>query len=102
MFTNIRSVSISASFQRIFFAVHRQIVAPLKLIDFRMFQVEINTKKHVDVENPLSVDEIEPRLFLGNVTAATNLIFLKSKNISHILTIDSFPIPNFVKSSLNG
>lgn len=53
-----------------------------------------------DVEdNPFSVDEIEPRLFLGNCTAARNIQFLKSKRISHILTIDSFPIPNYVCSS---
>ncbi|KAG5680202.1 hypothetical protein PVAND_009727 [Polypedilum vanderplanki] len=66
-----------------------------------MFHVEINTKKQEDIENPISVDEIEPRLYLGNVTAATNLNFLKSKKISHILTIDSFPIPNYVSSNLN-
>jgi dual specificity phosphatase 12 len=66
-----------------------------------MFQVEINTKKREEAENPLSVDEIEPRLFLGNVTAATNLKFLKSNNITHILTVDSCQIPSFIGSSLN-
>jgi dual specificity phosphatase 12 len=50
-------------------------------------------------DNPFSADEIEPRLFLGNCTAARNIQFLKSKEISHILTIDSFPIPNYVCSS---
>lgn len=50
-------------------------------------------------DNPFSVDEIEPRLFLGNCTAARNIEFLKSKKISHILTVDSFPIPNYVCSS---
>lgn len=50
-------------------------------------------------DNPFSVDEIEPRLYLGNCTAARNINFLKSKKISHILTIDSFPIPNYVCSS---
>lgn len=50
-------------------------------------------------DNPFSVDEIEPRLFLGNCTAARNIDFLKSRKISHILTIDSFPIPNYVCSS---
>lgn len=49
-------------------------------------------------DNPFSVDEIEPRLFLGNATAARNMQFLKSKQISHILTIDSFPIPSYVCS----
>lgn len=50
-------------------------------------------------DNPFSVDEIESRLFLGNATAARNLNFIKSKNISHILTADSFPIPEYVCSS---
>ncbi|CRK99432.1 CLUMA_CG012683, isoform A [Clunio marinus] len=50
-------------------------------------------------DNPFSVDEIEPRLFLGNCTAARNIQFLKSKQISHILTIDSVPIPAYVCSS---
>lgn len=67
-----------------------------------MFQAEINSKKQEEVENPFSVDEIEERLFLGNCTAATNLSFIKAKNITHILTIDSFPIPNFVRSNTNG
>lgn len=49
-------------------------------------------------DNPFSVDEIERRLFLGNCTAARNMKFLKSKQISHILTIDSFPIPAYVCS----
>jgi len=56
-------------------------------------------KKQEEIENPLSVDEIEPRLYLGNVTAATNLIFLKTHSITHIITIDSCPLPSFVTSS---
>jgi dual specificity phosphatase 12 len=67
-----------------------------------MFQAEINAKKENDDDNPFSVDEIEPRLWLGNVTAASNLNFLKSKNISHILTIESFPLPTYVSSQSNG
>lgn len=67
-----------------------------------MFQAEINTKKQEEDENPFSVDEIESRLFLGNVTAASNFNFLKSKNISHILTIESFPLPSYVSSNNNG
>jgi dual specificity phosphatase 12 len=66
-----------------------------------MLRAEINMKKSEDIENPLSVDEIEPRLYLGNVTAATNVVFLKNHNITHILTIDSFPLPAFVASSIN-
>lgn len=66
-----------------------------------MLKAEINMKKSEDIENPLSVEEIEPRLFLGNVTSATNVVFLKNQNITHILTIDSFPLPAFVASSIN-
>lgn len=60
--------------------------------------MEIESKIQ-DNDNPFSVDEIEPRLWLGNATAARNLQFLKDKKISHILTVDSFPIPNYVCSS---
>lgn len=67
-----------------------------------MFQAEINAKKYENDDNPFSVDEIEPRLFLGNVTAASNLNFLKLKNISHILTVESFPLPTYVASNSNG
>lgn len=49
-------------------------------------------------DNPFSVDEIEPRLYLGNCTSARNIKFLKTNLISHILTIDSAPIPNYVCS----
>jgi dual specificity phosphatase 12 len=49
-------------------------------------------KQHDHEDNPLSADEIEKNLWLGNLTAACNLKFLKSKAITHILTIDSFPI----------
>lgn len=56
--------------------------------------VALKSLDHED--NPFSVDEIEPRLYLGNATAARNMKFLKSSLISHILTIDSFPIPAYV------
>lgn len=64
-----------------------------------MSEPEMATKHQDQEDNPFSVDEIEPRLYLGNCTAARNIAFLKSTNISHILTIDSFPIPNYVCSS---
>lgn len=51
-------------------------------------------------DNPFSVDCIDQqRLYLGNATAARNIDFLKSHRISHIITIDSFPIPAYVCSS---
>lgn len=67
-----------------------------------MLHAEINTKKHEEIENPVSVDQIEPGLYLGNVTAATNIVFLKTQHITHILTIDSFPLPTYIASSING
>lgn len=57
------------------------------------------TKQQDQEDNPFSVDEIEPRLFLGNATSARNIKFLISQKISHICTIDSFPIPAYVCSS---
>lgn len=50
-------------------------------------------------DNPFSVDEIEPRLWLGNATAARHIQFLKANQISFILTVDSFPIPAYVCSA---
>lgn len=60
---------------------------------------KMSTKCQDQEDNPFSVDEIEPRLYLGNCTAARNIKFLISQRISHILTVDSFPIPNYVCSS---
>ena len=59
----------------------------------------MSIKQQDQEDNPFSVDEIEPRLYLGNCTAARNIRFLLSHKISHILTIDSFPIPAYVCSS---
>lgn len=64
-----------------------------------MFHAEINNVKE-DIENPMSVDQIEPGLYLGNVTAASNVVFLKTNFITHILTIDSFNIP-YVNNTSN-
>lgn len=74
----------------------------------------------IAIDNPISVDQIEKGVFLGNVTAgkcwlnlisslivffpiiflpAMSLATLKSLNISHILTIDSVPLPAYVTSN---
>ncbi|XP_017870219.1 PREDICTED: dual specificity protein phosphatase 12 [Drosophila arizonae] len=45
---------------------------------------------------PVSIDEIEPGLFLGNLTAATHMETLKSFKITHILTLDSVPLPQHI------
>lgn len=49
---------------------------------------------------PSSYDEIEPNLFLGNLTAATDIDWLKQTGISHILTIDSCPLPRKIQDAL--
>lgn len=46
---------------------------------------------------PVSMDEIEKGLFLGNLTSATNMETLKSHKITHILTLDSVPLPSHVQ-----
>ncbi|XP_018323402.2 dual specificity protein phosphatase MPK-4-like [Agrilus planipennis] len=42
---------------------------------------------------PVSVDEIEINLYLGNLSAATDINNLKRLNINRILSIDSCPLP---------
>lgn len=46
---------------------------------------------------PVSLDEIEKGLFLGNLTSATNMETLKTHKITHILTLDSVPLPSHVQ-----
>ncbi|XP_058454365.1 dual specificity protein phosphatase MPK-4 isoform X2 [Malaya genurostris] len=45
---------------------------------------------------PVNLDEIEPGLWLGNVTAAADLPTLEKLNIRSVLTIDSCPLPSHV------
>lgn len=49
---------------------------------------------------PCSYDEIEPGLFLGNLTAATDVDWLKEAGITHILTVDSCPLPRKIQERL--
>lgn len=46
---------------------------------------------------PSSCDEIEPGLYLGNLTAATDVDWLRETKISHILTVDSCPLPRKIQ-----
>lgn len=46
---------------------------------------------------PSSYDEIEPNLYLGNLTAATDVKWLKDIKITHILTVDSCPLPRKIQ-----
>lgn len=45
---------------------------------------------------PVNLDEIEPGLWLGNVTAAADLPTLEKLSIRTVLTIDSCPLPAHV------
>ncbi|XP_023179247.2 dual specificity protein phosphatase MPK-4 [Drosophila hydei] len=45
---------------------------------------------------PVSIDEVETGLFLGNLTAATHMETLKAFKITHILTLDSVPLPQHI------
>ncbi|XP_014484784.1 PREDICTED: dual specificity protein phosphatase 12-like isoform X3 [Dinoponera quadriceps] len=49
---------------------------------------------------PCSFDEIEPGLFLGNLTAAADIDWLKEVAITHILTVDSCPLPRKIQDHL--
>lgn len=49
---------------------------------------------------PSSYDEIKSNLFLGNLTAATDIDWLKHAKISHILTVDSCPLPRKIQDAL--
>lgn len=46
---------------------------------------------------PTSYDKIEDNLYLGNLTAATDVKWLRKNKISHILTIDSCPLPRQIQ-----
>ncbi|XP_076183552.1 dual specificity protein phosphatase MPK-4 [Ptiloglossa arizonensis] len=49
---------------------------------------------------PSSYDEIIPGLFLGNLTAATDIEWLKEAKINYILTVDSCPLPRKIQELL--
>ncbi|KAK7580511.1 hypothetical protein V9T40_001140 [Parthenolecanium corni] len=43
---------------------------------------------------PISINEIEPGLWLGNLTAALDVRLIEKYSITHILTVDSCPLPS--------
>ncbi|KZC09747.1 PREDICTED: dual specificity protein phosphatase 12 [Dufourea novaeangliae] len=49
---------------------------------------------------PSSYDEVIPGLFLGNLTAATDIKWLKETKINYILTVDSCPLPRKIQELL--
>ena len=52
------------------------------------------------VKSNVKMSKIEKGLFLGNLEAATDVILLESNAISHIITIDSVPLPRKMSSFL--
>ncbi|KAG7197840.1 hypothetical protein KM043_001652 [Ampulex compressa] len=61
--------------------------------------VDALTREDFDA-GPTSYDEVEPGLFLGNLTAATDVEWLKEDKITHILTVDSCPLPRKIQEYL--
>ncbi|XP_055549727.1 dual specificity protein phosphatase MPK-4 [Wyeomyia smithii] len=62
---------------------------PLEMKTYRLARDDISG-------GPVNLDEIEPGLWLGNVTAAADLPTLEKLSIRSILTIDSCPLPSHV------
>ncbi|KAJ8680385.1 hypothetical protein QAD02_016172 [Eretmocerus hayati] len=60
---------------------------------------DILTREDFDA-GPSSYDEIEPNLYLGNLTAATDIDWLRKTEISHILSVDSCPLPRKIQDIL--
>ncbi|XP_076254777.1 dual specificity protein phosphatase MPK-4 [Rhynchophorus ferrugineus] len=46
--------------------------------------------------SPISINEIEPGLFLSSASAARDFETLNNKNISHILSVDTCPLPRYI------
>lgn len=67
----------------------------------RMAQDDANKLTREDFDaGPCSFDEIEPGLYLGNLTAATDVDWLKEVEMTHILTIDSCPLPRKIQECI--
>ncbi|XP_050430712.1 dual specificity protein phosphatase MPK-4-like isoform X2 [Adelges cooleyi] len=45
---------------------------------------------------PRNVFAVEDRLWLGNLTAAVDITFLRNNNINYIVTVDSCPLPEMI------
>ncbi|XP_053695320.1 dual specificity protein phosphatase MPK-4 [Sabethes cyaneus] len=67
----------------------QQRAKPLETRTYRLARDDISG-------GPVNLDEIEPGLWLGNVTAAADLPTLEKLSIRSVLTIDSCPLPSHV------
>ncbi|XP_021937206.1 dual specificity protein phosphatase MPK-4-like isoform X2 [Zootermopsis nevadensis] len=63
-----------------------------KKINSRQKESEVLEREDFDA-GPTNLDCIEPGVWLGNLTAATNVEELQLHHINHILTVDSCPLP---------
>ncbi|KAI4466347.1 dual specificity protein phosphatase 12 family member [Holotrichia oblita] len=55
---------------------------------------------HDEYRNHISIDIIEKNLYLGGLSAARDIKTLKCYKITHILTIDTSPLPNYITTKL--
>lgn len=58
-----------------------------------MSETEVATKPHEHDDNPFSVDEIEPRLFLGNATAVFQKNWYFKENLTYLLAGSEHEFP---------
>ena len=47
------------------------------------------------------MNKIEKSLFLGNMEAATDVILLESHGITHVVTLDTIPLPRKASTDLS-
>ena len=47
------------------------------------------------------MNKIEKSLFLGNMEAATDVILLESHGITHVVTLDTIPLPRKASKGLS-
>ncbi len=52
------------------------------------------------LSTPLKMSKIERGLYLGNMEAATDVLLLESHHITHIITLDTVPLPRKISSFL--
>lgn len=57
---------------------------------------EQNYHQAIAIHGPISLDLIEPHVYLGNLMAATDPPTLMKYGITHILTIDTVPLPRYI------
>ena len=67
-------------------------IDPVSVVSTR--SATLNSKRKVTPK----MSRIEQRLYLGSLEAATDVILLESNAITHIVTVDSVPLPRKITS----